>query len=58
MRRVALAVVLSVLLLAPLSARPQQPGKLPRVGILLYGAPQGDPNIAALETRLLQAAPQ
>src|SRR5262245_7663395 len=48
MRRVALAVVLSVLLLAPLSARPQQPGKLPRVGILLYGAPQGDPNIAAL----------
>jgi len=48
MRRVALAFVLAVVLLVPPSAEPQQPGKLPRVGILLYGAPQGDPNIAAL----------
>src|SRR5262244_1855535 len=48
MRRVALAVVLSVALLVPPSAEPQQSAKLPRVGILLYGAPQGDPNIAAL----------
>ena len=48
MRRVALAVFLTVLLLVPPPAEPQQAGKLPRVGILQYGGPQGDPNIAAL----------
>src|SRR5262249_57809127 len=48
MRGGALAVVLSVALLVPPAAEPQQSAKLPRVGILLYGAPQGDPNIAAL----------
>src|SRR5215510_7875615 len=48
MRRVSLAVVLAVVLFVPPSAEPQQSRKLPRVGILQYGAPQGDPNIAAL----------
>jgi hypothetical protein len=38
MRLIGLAVILSVsLILAPLVAKAQQPGKVPRVGVLLTG---------------------
>jgi putative tryptophan/tyrosine transport system substrate-binding protein len=53
MRRIGLALVLSVsVLLIPPSAEAQQTGKGPRVGMLLYGTPENDPNIAALRQGL------
>jgi ABC-type uncharacterized transport system substrate-binding protein len=60
MRRLALAVLLSVaVVLTLVSAWPtrewaeaQQPGKVPRLGVLLYGAPESDPNLAAFRQGL------
>src|SRR5438132_4871919 len=48
MRRIGLAVVLSLsLCLAPLATEAQQAGKVTRLGVLLFGTPATDPNLAA-----------
>jgi putative ABC transport system substrate-binding protein len=48
MRLIGLAVVLTLsLVLAPLAAGAQQAGKVARLGVLLFGTPAGDPNLAA-----------
>ena len=60
MRRLALAVLLSVAVVVTLvtawftrdGAEAQQPGKVPRLGVLLYGTPELDPNLAALRQGL------
>ena len=62
MRRIAPAVVLSASVLLVLlsaqsrheSAEAQQAGKVPRLGVLMYGAPDGDPNILALRQGLTE----
>ena len=62
MRRITLAIVLSASVLLVLlsaqsrreSAEAQQAGKVPRVGVLMYGAPDGDPNILALRQSLTE----
>ena len=62
MRRITLAVVLSASVLLVLlsaqsrreSAEAQQAAKVPRVGVLMYGAPDGDPNILALRQSLTE----
>jgi ABC-type uncharacterized transport system substrate-binding protein len=62
MRRIGLAVILSVSVLLVLllaqsrreSAEAQQTGKVPRVGVLMYGSPEGDPNILALRLGLTE----
>ena len=53
MRRIGLAVVLALsLLAAPLAVEAQQVGKVPRLGILLYGTPNDDPNLPAFRLGL------
>src|SRR2546426_8728890 len=48
MRLIGLAVVLTVsLILAPFAAEAQQAGKVARLGVLLFGTPATDPNLAA-----------
>ncbi len=48
MRLIGLAVVLSAsCVLAPLAAEAQQAGKVARLGVLLFGTPATDPNLAA-----------
>jgi putative ABC transport system substrate-binding protein len=48
MRLIGLAVVLAVsLVLAPLVVEAQQTGKIARLGVLLFGTPATDPNLAA-----------
>jgi len=48
MRRIGLAVVLAVsFVLAPLVVEAQQTGKIARLGVLLFGTPATDPNLAA-----------
>ena len=48
MRPIGLAVVLAVgLVLAPLAAEGQSAGKVARLGVLLFGTPATDPNLAA-----------
>jgi len=50
-RRTFLTVLAGGLLAAPLAAE-AQPAKVARVGILLYGTPQADPNLADLRRSL------
>jgi len=53
MRRIGLAVVLALsLLAAPLAVEAQQVGKVPRLGVLLYGTPNDDPNLPAFRLGL------
>jgi putative ABC transport system substrate-binding protein len=53
MRRNGLAVVLALgLLAAPLAVEAQQVGKVPRLGVLLYGTPNDDPNLPAFRLGL------
>jgi ABC-type uncharacterized transport system substrate-binding protein len=60
MRRLALAVLLSVAVAFTVVsawstrewAEAQQSGKVPRLGVLLYGTPEGDPNLAAFRQGL------
>jgi putative tryptophan/tyrosine transport system substrate-binding protein len=53
MLRIALAVVLSAAaLLTPPSVEAQSTAKAPRLGVLLYGAPTDDPNLAAFRQGL------
>jgi len=59
MRRLALAVLLCVAVLildsawsTRESAEAQQPVKVPRLGVLLYGTPESDPNLAAFRQGL------
>jgi putative tryptophan/tyrosine transport system substrate-binding protein len=60
MRRLALAVLLPAGVLLTLvsvwstrePAEAQQPGKVPRLGVLLYGTPESDPNLAAFRQGL------
>lgn len=59
MRRLALAVLLCVAVLildsawsTRESAEAQQPAKVARLGVLLYGTPESDPNLAALRQGL------
>jgi len=48
MRLIGLAVVLAVsLVLAPLVVEAQQTGKIARLGVLLFGTPATDPNLAS-----------
>jgi len=48
MRLIGLAVVLTIsLILAPFAAEAQQAGKVARLGVLLFGTPATDPNLAA-----------
>src|SRR5262245_42175962 len=62
MRRIALAVVLAAGVLLVLvsvqsrreSAEAQQPGKIPPFLLLMYGPPDGDPNILALRQGLTE----
>src|SRR6266540_1559818 len=52
MRLIGLAVVLAVsLILAPLAGEAQQ-ARSPRLGVLLFSAPETDPNVAALRQGL------
>lgn len=52
MSRTALAIILVLgVVLAP-PAHGQQPGKIPRIGVLLFGATATDPNLAAFVTGL------
>ena len=53
MQRIGLAVVLALsLLIAPRAAEAQQVGKVPRLGVLLYGTPNDDPNLPAFRLGL------
>ena len=53
MRRIGLAVILALsLLAAPLAVEAQQVGKVPRLGVLLYGTPNDDPNLPAFRLGL------
>jgi putative ABC transport system substrate-binding protein len=53
MRRIGIAVVLALsLLAAPLAVEAQQVGKVPRLGVLLYGTPNDDPNLPAFRLGL------
>ena len=52
-RRAFLGWLGACLLSAPLTADAQQVTKLPRIGILLFGAPGADPSLASLRAGLL-----
>jgi putative ABC transport system substrate-binding protein len=53
MRLIGLAVILALsLLAAPLAVEAQQVGKVPRLGVLLYGTPNDDPNLPAFRLGL------
>ncbi|HKQ64488.1 MAG TPA: ABC transporter substrate-binding protein [Methylomirabilota bacterium] len=62
MRRIVVAAVVTAGVLLVLlsaqsrrdSAEAQQAGKVPRLGVLMYGAPDGDPNILALRQGLTE----
>ena len=41
-----------LLLAAPLSGQAQQAGKVARLGVLLFGTPEGDPNVIAFRQGL------
>ena len=47
MRVIGLAVILALVAFAPLAAGAQQAGKVARLGVLLFGTPAADPNLAA-----------
>ena len=50
---IGLAVILTLsFVLAPLAAEAQQTGKVARVGVLLFGTPAADPNLAAFVSGL------
>ncbi|PYM91094.1 MAG: ABC transporter substrate-binding protein [Candidatus Rokuibacteriota bacterium] len=50
---IGLAVILTLsFVLAPLAAETQQTGKVARVGVLLFGTPAADPNLAAFVSGL------
>jgi len=51
-RRAFITAVGGSMLAAPLAAEAQQPGKVPRLGVLLYGTPESDPNLAAFRQGL------
>jgi len=51
-RRTFLAGAGAVLLAAPLAAQAQQPGKVPRIGFLFYGAPGPSPELDAFRKGL------
>src|SRR5262249_56099695 len=51
-RRTFLAGTGAVLLAAPLAVEGQQAGKIPRVGILLFGTPDTDPSLPSFHAGL------
>jgi putative tryptophan/tyrosine transport system substrate-binding protein len=48
-RRQFLTLLSGVAVLAPLPLYAQRPAEVPRVGVLLYGTPRGDPNTEAFQ---------
>ena len=53
MRVTGLAVVLVLSLFVTLDAEGQQPVRSPRLGVLLFGTPENDPNLPALRQGLV-----